>query len=151
MGTSHWFLDQHFFKYFFYFTRKGTTNNLPFLNTQNRPTLFYNGQWLTVSFELLNKRDPRDSQQQFLLTSVKISRQEKEKLSYQRRHFLSSFFFFFLKFVWFYLLRIWDFQNSCKRSYKTMEKLIINLNWQTTAHVESFKLSSSMVPLTKNV
>ena len=51
-----------FLNIFFYFTRKGTTNNLPFLNTQNRPTLFYNGQWLTVSFELLNKRDPRDSQ-----------------------------------------------------------------------------------------
>ena len=43
MGTSHWFLDQNNFFVFFllYFTPRGTTNNLPLLNTQNRPTLVY--------------------------------------------------------------------------------------------------------------
>ena len=45
MGTSHWFLDQNNFFLFFllYFTPRGTTNNLPLLNTQNRPTLVYRG------------------------------------------------------------------------------------------------------------
>ena len=41
MVSSRWFLDQHIFNFIFkiHFAPRGTTSNMTFLNTQNRPTL----------------------------------------------------------------------------------------------------------------
>ena len=43
MGCFHWFLDQNILFLFFKipFAPRGTTSNMTFLNTQNRPTLTY--------------------------------------------------------------------------------------------------------------
>ena len=43
MGSSRWFLNQNnfFYIFFIHYAPRGTTHNLNFLNTQNRPTLLF--------------------------------------------------------------------------------------------------------------